>query len=225
MLMIEPTTQIAHAHTHHQKISDPKTMNICSHNIHRIHWQAHPFYAGVASGWGTTDWRQITATQNDYILSLSTPIRATDKGFVYGFVMGYEITPLFAFEINYMRFPTSRVQFDPFSLYAFEDHITSIHSFTYTYNFIGKFMAQVQGTGLRGFANAGPAVIHRHDALAQSGHIAPTFGVGIDYVIEKRYMLELLFQYYAGYGKAVLKPAINYIPFLYTLHIKIMYRF
>ncbi len=192
-------------------------------------WAAHPFYFGVEGGWGTTDWSHLTVratNPDDYItLSLSAPTSATDKGPVYGFMTGYEINPHFAMEMNYMRFPNTTVIFDPFSLYAFQDGIVEMNSSTYVYNIVGKFMVEMNNTGIRGFANAGASLIHRHDSLVDVGHIGATFGVGLGYVFPARVMLELAFQYYAGYGKVVLKPAINYIPFLYTVHLKLGYRF
>lgn len=192
-------------------------------------WQERPFYVGVALGWGCTDWSQLVAqwkTEMDYnTLTLSAPTSAGDTGFAYGFMMGYEVSPHFALETNYMRFPNTLITFDQYSLYAYEDNVTSINSNTYVYNIVGKFMVQVAHTGLRGFANAGGALTHRQDPLVDAGHITPTFGVGLDYVISKRIMTELVFQYYAGFGKAVLRPVLNYIPFLYTVHFKIGYRF
>ncbi len=197
------------------------------HN-HDEMWEAYPFYLGTEFGWGSTDWNQLTVppdSPNLLTLSLSAPIKAGDKGFVYGFMTGYEINPHFAIELNYMRFPNTVVTFDPLSLYAFNNGITSMKSSAYVYNAVGKFMVEINDTGIRAFANAGGALIHRHDALAENGHIGPTFGIGMGYVLIQRVMLELAFQYYAGYGKVVLEPAINYIPFLYTVHFKIGYRF
>lgn len=188
-------------------------------------WQAHPFYFGGAFGWGCTDWSQLVARisseEDRATLTLSAPISAGDTGAVYGVMMGYEINPHFAIEANYMRFPNTPITFDEFNLYD----IQKMDSISYVYNTVGKFMVQVNHTGLRGFANAGGALIHRQDQLVDVGHISPTFGIGLDYVLSKRVMLELAFQYYAGFGKAVLKPVINYIPFLYTVHLKLGFRF
>ena len=86
-------------------------------------------------------------------------------------------------------------------------------------------MVQVARTGIRGFANAGGALVHRQDALVDVGHICPTFGIGLNYVFVQRILFEVGFQYYAGFGKAVLTPVINYIPFLYSVTAKVAYRF
>jgi len=192
-------------------------------------WHANPFYFGLQFGYGSTDWSQLVARYSDQaeytLLSLSAPIQAGDKGVTWGFVIGWEVQPHFAMEMNFERFPNTTVTFDPSSIYSINYAIVNMQSHTYAYDFLGKFMVQIAKTGIRGFASAGAALIHRHDALVNTGHIDPTFGVGLNYIFACRVMAEVGFQYYAGYGKAVLRPAINYIPFLYSIHLKVAYRF
>lgn len=194
-------------------------------------WKTPHFYAGLQYGFGCTDWSELVAdpanlSQLDYsILVLSAPTSAGDQGVAYGFTVGYEIQPQFGVEINYLRFPNTLVQFDSSSLYTSTYAIVRIKSSTYAYNLLGKFMATIGHTSVRGFATAGPALVHRHDSLTVSQHICPTFGVGLNGVVSKRLMLELAFQYYAGYGKAVLVPAVNYIPFLYAVTLKTIFLF
>ena len=192
-------------------------------------WKTHPFYVGVELGWGCTDWSQLVAQgfsrMETDTLSTSTPIQAGDTGFVYGLMAGYEISTYFAMETNYMRFPNTSVRFDRFSVYASEHGVTLMDSRTYIYNIVGKFMVPIAHTHWRGFANAGAALTHRGDPLVSAAHIVPTFGVGVNYVFHLRYFLEFAFQYYAGFGKATFRPALDYIPFLYTVHAKIGFRF
>ena len=192
-------------------------------------WRVYPFYIGFELGWGDTDWSMLVVKANnpdEYLtLSLSAPISAGDRGFVYGFMLGYEISTHFAMEANYMRFPDTSVVFDQFSLYALEHGIIHMVSRTYAYNIVGKFMVPIGHTHWRGFANAGAAITHRNDPLVDVYHIVPTFGVGMNYVFHLRYFLEVAFQYYAGFGKATLRPAFDYIPFLYTVHVKFGFRF
>ncbi|MFK3617558.1 outer membrane beta-barrel protein [Coxiella burnetii] len=188
--------------------------------------RTHPFYIGLSLGYGSTDWSQLVAKGTPMeipLLAVSTPISAGDRGFLYGFVAGYELQPHFAIELNYTRFPNTTVVFDP-DFYTIKP-IVSMRSFTYAYNLVGKFMAQLGESGFRGFANAGASFTHRNDLLVKGAHICPTFGVGINYVFIKRIMLEMGFQYYAGYGKAVINPGVNYVPFLYALTLKLAYRF
>lgn len=191
-------------------------------------WRANPLYFGLELGYGSTDWSQLVArysTVAEYnLLSVSAPVQAGDKGRTWGLFIGWEVQPHFAMELNFVHFPNTTIIFDPFSVYSLEHGIVTMRSYTYAYSLLGKFMVQVANTGIRGFASAGAALIHRHDALINTGHICPTFGVGMNYVFIYNLMLEVGFQYYAGYGKAVLRPAINYIPFLYSIHLKLAYR-
>ena len=205
--------------------------NVLAHtkkNMNAV-WRTHPFYAGIELGWGDTDWGQLVAKGNTpdelVTLSLSTPIAAGDNGLVYGLMVGYEISTYFALEANYMRFPNTSVTFDALSLYTAEHGVVHMTSSTYVYNFVGKFMVPIDHTQWRGFANAGAALTHRDDPLVNAGHITATFGIGVNYVFRLRYFLEFAFQYYAGYDKATLRPALDYTPFLYTLHMKLGFRF
>lgn len=192
-------------------------------------WKAHPFYIGVFGGYGNTDWSQLVARYNDqfeyFLLSVSVPVSATDQGATWGFVTGWEVQPHFALEMSYARFPNTNVSFDQYSIYGSRYNVYSLESNTYAYDFVGKFMVQIEHTGIRGFANAGGAVVHRHDILVDTSHICPTFGVGLNYVLVQHLLMELGFQYYAGFDKADVTPAVNYIPFLYSVTLKLAYRF
>lgn len=191
-------------------------------------WQKHEFYFGINFGYGNTDWSQLVAqwqTTIEYnLLSVSTPISAGDQGPAWGAFIGWEVQPHFALEMDYVRFPNTKVTFDEYSVYAADYNVTSLDSNTYTYSFIGQFMVQIARTGIRGFANAGGALVHRQDELVNAGRICPTFGVGLNYVIAQRVLFELAFQYYAGFGKATLTPAVSYTPFLYSFTAKLGYR-
>lgn len=190
-------------------------------------WRAHPFYLGALLGYGSTDWGQLVGHCDDpdlCFVSVSAPLTAGDSGAVWGFYTGYEIQPHFAIEALYARFPNTTVTFDEFSIYASDFNITRLRSFTYAYSISGKWMVQMGTTGLRGFATAGATLTHRHDALTNVYHVNPTFGIGANYVFDARLLLEFAFQYYAGYGKATLRPAIDYIPFLYSIAVRVAYR-
>ncbi|WP_280123836.1 hypothetical protein [Coxiella endosymbiont of Ornithodoros amblus] len=60
-----------------------------------------------------------------------------------------------------------------------------MQSLTYAYNFVGKFMVQLGRSGIRDFANAGAAFIHRHDFLVNGNHINPTFWVGLNRIFQR----------------------------------------
>ena len=195
------------------------------HTLESLKSAKNRLYLGLEFGWGTTDWSQLIAraanTDEFSMVSLSAPIAAHDGGFVYGVMLGYEVQSYFAWEMNYMRFPNTRVNFDPISLYS----IDVMTSRTHAYNLIGKFSVPISTLNLRGFSSMGVSLIRRHDVLSSTNHLCPTFGAGMSYFFKRHIMAELAFQYYAGYGKAVIRPAINYIPFLYTVHLKLGYRF
>jgi len=196
-------------------------------DYHDALWRAHPFYFGAAVGFGSTDWSQLIPHCNpmDYLcdksmLYWSAPKEAGDKGLVHGFTLGYEVKPSWAVEVNYLHFPTTLIQFDEVSFYP----EVTIRSYTYAVFGVAKFMTQIANTGFRGYANAGIDFTSRNDPLTQTVRVAPTFGVGINYVLASRAMFELGFQYIAGFGICDEIPAKHYIPFLYAITLKIMYR-
>ncbi len=198
-------------------------------------WRANPFYFGVLGGFGSTDWRMLVpschGTQQNIddcksMSNLSAPLSAGDMGFSWGATIGYEIQPHFALEATVIRFPDTTIRFDDATFYQYlADHnLTQITSVTWAYYFVAKFMVQIGDTAFRGFANAGPELTHRKDVLVNAVRVNPTFGVGLDYLLAAHAMLEFGFQYIAGYGEANTTPACNYIPFLYSLHLKLLAR-
>lgn len=195
----------------------------------------HPAYVGLLGGFGSTDWSMLVADCNNpwgtfgsscsSTVPSSAPIQAGDKGFVWGAVVGYEIQPHFALEAAYEDFPNTTVVFGDENFYNASMSAFSFVSQTDAYSLVGKFMVQIANSGVRGFANAGAALTHRSDMLNNIYHFTPTFGFGFDYVFRRHWMFVTGFQYYCGYGEANLTPAVNYIPFLYSLHVVMAYRF
>lgn len=194
----------------------------------------HPFYIGGLLGYGSTDWRALTVNCNDCsAVAMSVPTSAGDSGATLGITMGYEVQPHFAFETSFIRFPTTKITFtgaDNYILHGtvppFDDSgNASFHSDTYAFDFIGKFMVRIMNTSIRAFADAGMAVTYRNDFLNKFARINPTFGVGLDYVFDPHWMVDGEFQYIAGYASSTLTPAVNYSPFLYSLHLVLAYRF
>ncbi len=179
----------------------------------------YPIYLGLLFGYGNTNWSELVS--QDDLSDASTPTSAKGSGVALGLVGGYEINKYFAVETNVIRFPSSKVKFIRGSIYP----ISSMNSKTYAISVAGKFMVPVGHTGVRAYAEAGPAYIHRADTLADIGRFTPMFGVGANYDFTQHIMGEFNFQYYAGYGKSVDNPAYYYIPFLYTLNFRLAYRF
>jgi len=180
----------------------------------------YPIYIGAIVGWGNTNWQQMVS--QDDVTSTSTPTSAGGTGLAYGAVLGYEFEPYFALEANYMRFPDSNIELATPSVYS---PITGFVSRTREASIVGKFLVPVYHTGIRAFADVGPAYVHRKDVLADKGKLGGTFGVGMDYNLTQHFMTELSFQYYTGYGESELKPVLDYIPFLYTVNVRVAYRF
>ncbi len=179
----------------------------------------HPFYIGGILGYGNTNWQQMIS--QDGASSSSTPVSGGGSGVAEGLFFGYELTSHFAVEANYMHFPTADIQFSPGNLYG----ISSMTSHTNEYTLMGKFMVPLGYSKLKAFSEVGPAYVQRSDVLADKGHVGAGFGVGLDYNITPRWMTELGFQYYTGFGTSELEPVYDYIPFLYTVNLRLAYRF
>src|SRR3990167_10206170 len=117
----------------------------------------YKFYAGGVGGSGYTTWSglvPLVENQNN-AMSLSTPIQVDEGGGVWGVFAGYEITPFFAIEANYMSFPDAFITFDEDSLFAFEQNgMTVLKSKTRTASAMAKIMLIIPKTSLRIFSGA-----------------------------------------------------------------------
>lgn len=197
-------------------------------------WMSHRFYFGPIFGYGNTDWDMMVmqCDSGDFYCSkdtvgVSAPLGTTgSSGAVWGATAGYELKPSWGIEASYLRFPTTQVQLNaPWNFYMEHDYnTTQFSSSTWALFAVAKFMTEIGNSGLRGFANAGIDFTARNDVLSETIHVNPTFGVGINYVFPSNFMLEGAFQYMTGYGDANEVPARDYIPFLYSLTLKLLYR-
>lgn len=186
-----------------------------------------PFYIGTSLGYGSTDWDMLV-TQKDSPASLSSPIGADDDGFVWGFLMGYYLCSNFALETDYMHFAKATITFENPNVYWPDQFTgtTTITSNTSAVNLMGKFIIpSYLLTQLNLFANAGLALIIRNDVLAKKTHPGGIFGVGAIYTFAHHIMSQIAFQFYTGYGRSEVKPAVDYIPFLWQIHFVLAYRF
>lgn len=187
----------------------------------------HHLYLGGSAGYGSTTWQGLvpSAEKQNIAISMSTPISTSEGGGVFGAFMGYEFTPYFALEANYMHFPNATLLFDETSLFAFDhDDNTTMLTRTEMLSFIAKIMLIVPNTRVRAYSNFGIADIHRDDDLKDHWQVAPTFGFGLNYNITPRIMAELAANYAAGYGESEINPVDDYIPFLYSVSFKLAYR-
>lgn len=188
----------------------------------------YPFYVGVTGGYGATTWEGLVPSEKNQsvALSMSTPTSVTEGGTVWGVFAGYEFIPYFALEANYMRYPNAKVNFDPDSLFSFEhEGFTDLSTHTETAALMGKIMLIIPTTTIRAYSSAGVAGVHRWDQISDRWRVTPTFGLGFNYNFTPHIMSELGASYTAGYGTSELSPAENYMPFLYSIFLRLAYRF
>jgi opacity protein-like surface antigen len=188
----------------------------------------HAFYAGITGGYGNTTWGQLVPSEENTnaAMRLSTPSKVNEGGGVIGAFFGYELIPLFAVEAAYTRYPNAEVFFDEFSLFTFDhDGRMQFSTRTDVVSMSGKFMLQIPRTPLKAFSSVGVAGTHRNDILTNHWRVSPTFGVGLDYNLTERTLVELGINYTGGYGESELDPVQDYIPFLYSGFLRLAYRF
>ncbi|KTC84130.1 outer membrane beta-barrel protein [Legionella brunensis] len=189
---------------------------------------SHPPYIGVFGGYGSTTWEGLVPLKENQnaALSMSTPIKVTEGGGVWGVFVGYEFIPQLAFELSYMRYPDANVSFDPMSLFSFmNDNLTTFKTKTETVDLKGKIMLPISNTRLRIYSSVGAAGVHRNDMLVNDWRLSPTFGAGLNYHVTEHFMAELGGSYTAGYGEAQLNPTDAYFPFLYSVGLRLAYGF
>lgn len=187
----------------------------------------HPLYVGVTGGYGSTTWEGLVPTpvNQNMAMKTSTPVMVREGGGVWGFVGGYEFSPWFALEANYMRYPNATISFDEESMFAFENEgLLKLYTDTETISVMAKVMLTIPRTALRLYSSFGAAEIHRWDDMNENRRYSPTFGLGLNYHVSEHIMVELGANYTAGYGESELNPARDYVPFLYSGFLKLAYR-
>jgi hypothetical protein len=187
----------------------------------------HPLYIGVSAGYGSTTWEGLVpaAENQNMAISISTPLKVREGGAVFGFWGGYELSRYFAIEANYTRYPKAIVFFDEESLFAFEhDELLELTTNTETAALMAKVMINIPTTTLRFYSSLGAAMVRRWDMMNDSKRAAPAFGAGFNYNASEHLMAEIGFNYTAGYGESELNPAKDYIPFLYSVFLRLAYR-
>lgn len=188
----------------------------------------HSFYVGAEAGYGSTTWEGLVPQEENLNAGMrtSTPILVTEGGVLWGFVAGYEFSRHLALEASYTQYPKATVSFDEESIFTFEnDGLVDLYTNTNAISLMAKVMLDVPRTRLRGYSSFGVAQIHREDQLNDAYQTSPTFGVGFVYDASAHIMIELGFNYTAGYGQSEMNPAIDYIPFLYSGFGRLSYKF
>ena len=191
------------------------------------HYVDKPWFIGGAGGFGSTTWQGLvpSTTNQSSAMSLSTPIDAQEGGGLWGIVGGVEAFKNFQVQFEYLNYPKATVFFDPDSLFSIENNdTTEFSSHTYTWSIQAKFLVPWEDTKLRLFASGGAALMARRDSLLEQDLVTPTFGIGFNYMINPRWMVDGVFSYTAGYGESELNPSAHYMPFLYGVFARLMYR-
>ena len=201
--------------------TSPQVKAVLSPNLQK------PFYIGLNAGFGSTTWSGLVPLQENQnvALNISTPIKVQEGGVVYGAFAGYEFTSYFALEASYRHYPSARVTFDAFSLFAFDhEDRTYFDTDTEALNLMAKVMLTIPRSTARLYSSFGVAEVHRVDELAKQWRLGPTFGVGFNVNVTEHFMVDLGFNYTAGYGESELNPANAFIPFLYSAALGLAYR-
>lgn len=188
----------------------------------------HPLYVGVIAGYGSTTWHGLIPTKKNQNVALlmSTPVDVQEGGATWGALLGYEFTPNFAVEANYMRYPDSTVYFTSLSLFSFDhDGKLSLTTKTDSLSLMGKIMLPIPQTDFRIYSSAGVAALYRKDMIIDDWRASPTFGVGANYNFTEHLMGEISANYTAGFGESQLSPVETYYPFLYSITARLAYRF
>jgi hypothetical protein len=188
----------------------------------------HFFYLGLSGGYGSTTWEGLvpSSTNQNLAINMSTPIKVTEGGEVWGVFAGYEFIPTFAIEFNYIRYPNAQISFDPISLFSFENNdLTEFTTRTETVSLMAKVMLVIPDTFIRVYSGAGAAEVHRKDLLIDEWRLSPTFGAGLNFLFGRHFMGEIGANYTAGFGESQLNPTNTYFPFLYSVTGRLAYRF
>lgn len=187
----------------------------------------YPFYAGIAVGYGTTTWEGLVPSNKNknVAMTISTPTEVSEGGVVGGIELGYEFNPYFALELNYIRYPNAKVLFDTASLFSFESGLESLNTHTETISLMARIMLRIPSTYTRAYSSAGVSAVHRYDQLKDHWRGSPSFGLGVNRNFSEHIMGEFGGIYTAGYGESQLNPAQSYYPFLYSIFLRLAYRF
>ncbi len=187
----------------------------------------HPFYIGVNGGYGSTTWKGLVPSQEkkSIVLNMSTPTDVREGGGVWGGVVGFDFSPWFGMDVNYLSYPKAEVFFDETSLFSFENNGRALlATHTQTVSLMAKFMVVIPETIMRLYSSVGVGWIHRGDEINDSWLVAPSFGAGLNYPISEHWMGEIAANYISGYGESEISPANDFIPFVYAVFFRVAYR-
>lgn len=173
-------------------------------------------YAGLSIGYGQTTWPELVT--KDKLVYVSAPVEAHDFGTIWGVFLGYQFGRSFALEANYTRYPNTRLFFDEYTFYY---PVREFTTHTQVFSTLAKFIIPIANSRINAFLDAGVGFTHRNDILAKVTRVGPTFGLGFMSNASRRILVELGFEYYAGYARSNHLPVKDFIPFVYGVYFKL----
>lgn len=195
----------------------------------------HFFYVGGMSGNADADWSSVVGT--DISTLGPNPLSADGNGMLFGLDAGYQFSPHFAIEGEFIDLPSSKLVFESQNDYHAGKTLNTTMLFA---AIVFKVIAPLPNSKFSVFVDAGPAYQYLHyphsgvdvpaygyaeSTLGDIGTWAPTFGGGLLYRINNHWQAEGSFQYAPGTGRSVQNPMNYYVPEIYAGTFKLDYIF
>lgn len=189
--------------------------------LKKSQWPEQFFYGGLIGGYAKVDWNAVIG--QDRATLPTNPTNVNGNGSLFGFDIGYQVNKYFAVEAEYIRMPTSYLEFSEIARVTYGT--TSMESTMDFYALVLKIMVPLGDSDFSLFTDAGPAYQRRSDKIADIGTWAPTFGAGLNYRINAHWFANMAFQYATGYGESIALPINEYIPEIYAGTFSVNYIF
>jgi hypothetical protein len=186
----------------------------------------NPLYFGVTFGYGTTTWGYLVPPEGNVVVDLSLPKDVKESGEEWGMVAGYELLPTFAMEFAYDHYPRAKIMYVDNSFFEYyHNGSTSFYTNTETFSLLGKFMVLIpKNENFRAFASGGAAVVHRYDYVYNKNQLTAKFAIGGNFGLNENMMMEFGIDYTAGNAVSEDSPENHFIPFLYSVFTRLVFR-
>ncbi len=186
----------------------------------------NPLYAGATFAYGTTTWGFLVPVAGNAAINTSVPDEVHEGGESWGLLAGYEFLPTFAMELAYDHYPRAKVMYVDDSFFEFyHDGRTAFYTNTETFSLLGKFMVLIpKNENFRAFASGGAAVVHRYDFVYDKYQLTAKFAIGGNFGLNENLMMEFGIDYTAGNAVSEDCPENHFIPFLYSVFTRLVFR-
>lgn len=191
----------------------------------------HPFSLGIMTGYGSTTWGNLVGKHDPEATQFTIdalndvmPIEANEGGAAWGMFLGYEFSPFFGLEGSYIQYPKATVRFK--SGGAFSARHGGLNHFstkTSTLSLLGRVLINIPNTKVRIYSGTGVASLKRKDVLRDDSIITPNFVLGANYRIEPQVLAEIGAYFTVGHAEVTNESVNEFIPFLYSLMLKVAY--